>query len=623
MILTAKGKFIDTKPMERLLTQGEKYADKIHFVLPAINNDVNIVNCSFVIRTVASDGSMTETGLTAQRSIEQVLLTWDVPESVTAVAGMLQMELVGIKDSDIIIKYKMPAIFIKGAVMGDHLPPPDIIEEKLAQMNDILRQAQGKLDEAKDMVVNISSDIIDKTLAISDKAADAKITGDRLEGLSSDITDLDELVKGILTNISSGGIAQSMIEVINARTSPGLKGRVFDSLSDRLKEEFSEKVDFGAFWANMDDIAQQFVVDEKEVKDARISPGLDDREFNSLSERLESEFFAANEKTNSLLSQMETTSEIASDAQYKANLLHSQVDDIRGNIDGTQFLGNSNTATKLQTARQINGTAFDGSKDINIPIKGCYAYDESTTASTAPWHKVASCTLTKGSEDAYAVFHVYRTLSSTFPGGILKARIRTNTDVTLQSCNLLWEYANNINKEDFILCIIQDQNSKTLTAELWVSITARWIGYQFTMIADTDRTSIRSDRWTLYNSSVGQAAYTESYKTINSEFSPIQNPVELSDSGWTRMTISGGNGELYYRKCGKTVELKGSASPNADNEWTVCTLPDGYRPSTASVDVIVMGNSPRKLSISTQGVVTVSNVTAHEAIRLQACFLVD
>lgn len=238
MTLTAKGKFIDTKPMERLLTQGEKYADKIHFVLPAINNDVNIVNCSFVIRTVASDGSMTETGLTAQRSIEQVLLTWDVPESVTAVAGMLQMELVGIKDSDIIIKYKMPAVFIKGAVMGDHLPPPDVIEEKLAQMNGMLAQAQAKLDEAKDMVVNISSDIIDKTLTISDKAADAKITGDRIEDLSGDITKIDNLVKGILTNISDGAIGQTLMEVINARTS-SITSEEFPSLSERLESDFS------------------------------------------------------------------------------------------------------------------------------------------------------------------------------------------------------------------------------------------------------------------------------------------------------------------------------------------------------------------------------------------------
>jgi len=258
-----------------------------------------------------------------------------------------------------------------------------------------------------------------------------------------------------------------------------------------------------------------------------------------------------------------------------------------------------------------------------IPIKGCYAYDDSSTIATAPWHKVASCTLTKGSEDAYAVFHVYRTLASTFPGGILKVRIRTNPDVTLQSGNLLWEYANNINKEDFILSIIQDQNSKTLTAELWVNISVRWSGYQFTMIADTDRTSIRNNKWTLYNSSTGQAAYTESYKTINSEFSPIQNTAELSGSDWIQLVINGGDGELYYRRYGKMVEIKGSVSPLNSGQWSLYTLPAGYRPSTASVDVLVMGNSPRNLNISTQGNVTLSDVTAHELIKLHACFLIN
>jgi len=294
---------------------------------------------------------------------------------------------------------------------------------------------------------------------------------------------------------------------------------------------------------------------------------------------------------------------------------------------------NAPTATKLQTARQINGVAFDGSEDINIPIKGCYAYDESTTAATAPWHKVASCTLTKGSEDDYAVFHVYRTLASTFPGGILKVRIRTNTDVTLQSCNLLWEYANNINKEDFILCIIQDQNSKTLTAELWVNIPVRWSGYQFTMIADTDRTSIRSDRWTLYNSSVGQAAYTESYKTINSEFSPIQNPVELSDSGWIQIKINASGGEAWYRKYGKVVELRCAAVLlDSDlNEWTVCTLPDGYRPSAMDVEGVARifsGHEVYKMTVSEDGNVSISSHSGETlpyrtTYSVHACFLVD
>ena len=33
---------------------------------------------------------------------------------------------------------------------------------------------------------------------------------------------------------------------------------------------------------------------------------------------------------------------------------------------GAKFLGNANTATKLETARTINGVAFDGTKDITI-----------------------------------------------------------------------------------------------------------------------------------------------------------------------------------------------------------------------------------------------------------------
>lgn len=291
-------------------------------------------------------------------------------------------------------------------------------------------------------------------------------------------------------------------------------------------------------------------------------------------------------------------------------------------ITATQFPGNSSTATKLQTARKINNVAFDGSEDIAIPIKGCYAYDNTTTVTTASWHKVASCTLNKASDDAYAVFHVYRTFIESQAGGILKAHIRTSPDITFSNCQLTWEYANNINKEDFVLCVVQDQTNKTLTAELWVRISTRYVGYQFTMIADTSRTSTRNNVWTLYNSSVGQTEYTESYKAITSELSTIQNPVELTDSGWTRIAITGGNGELYYRKYGKMVELKGSASPNSSNEWTVCTLPDGYRPSTTDVYACVMGSSSRKLTVSTQGVVTVSDVVAREAIYMHVCFLI-
>jgi len=110
---------------------------------------------------------------------------------------------------------------------------------------------------------------------------------------------------------------------------------------------------------------------------------------------------------------------------------------------------------------------------------------------------------------------------------------------------------------------------------------------------------------------------------INSEFSPIQNTAELSGSDWIQLVINGGNGELYYRRYGKMVEIKGSVSPLNSGQWSLYTLPAGYRPSTASVDVLVMGNSPRNLNISTQGNVTLSDVTAHELIKLHACFLIN
>ena len=39
-------------------------------------------------------------------------------------------------------------------------------------------------------------------------------------------------------------------------------------------------------------------------------------------------------------------------------------------VGGVRWLGNANTATKLETARKINGVAFDGTKDITIEASG-------------------------------------------------------------------------------------------------------------------------------------------------------------------------------------------------------------------------------------------------------------
>ncbi|MDE6021819.1 MAG: hypothetical protein K2H01_12580 [Ruminococcus sp.] len=138
--LTAQDKFIDTKEIKYLLTQGEKNSDMIQFLLKTKNNDVDISECTFILRTVASEGSMSETALAKAVTGENIALLWKIPDTATAVAGMLRMELIGIKENTTIIKFKMPPVYVKEAVMGSNVPIPDIVDEKLAQMNSILNQ---------------------------------------------------------------------------------------------------------------------------------------------------------------------------------------------------------------------------------------------------------------------------------------------------------------------------------------------------------------------------------------------------------------------------------------------------------------------------------------------------
>jgi hypothetical protein len=58
-----------------------------------------------------------------------------VPETVTAVAGLLHLELIASREDINLIKYQMPPILIREAIRGENLPVPDVIDEKLALMN--------------------------------------------------------------------------------------------------------------------------------------------------------------------------------------------------------------------------------------------------------------------------------------------------------------------------------------------------------------------------------------------------------------------------------------------------------------------------------------------------------
>lgn len=213
MILKATDKFIDTSPIERLLTEGEKYSDVINFVLPKVNNGIDISDCIFVMRTVAATGEMTEGLLTSYTEDSNIIAQWYPSEAVTAVPGMLSLELIGSKGSERIIKYKMPAIYVKEAVMGEGLPVPDIMEEKLAMMNETLSQA-AELQKESETLHNESQELQRRT---------------------------EELAEQIVVS------SEYVSEVTAARTASKTAG-TYSTLSERLAADFDECITDGQLY---------------------------------------------------------------------------------------------------------------------------------------------------------------------------------------------------------------------------------------------------------------------------------------------------------------------------------------------------------------------------------------
>ena len=315
----------------------------------------------------------------------------------------------------------------------------------------------------------------------------------------------------------------------------------------------------------------------------------------------------------------------------------------KGNFSGS-LSGNASSATKLATARTINGVAFDGSKNITVPLRSCYAYDDSSTFADTPWHKVASISLTGTNVDRIAIFHVDKGWTDGGFSGILRARIRVgSTAGKIEHYSLTWEFVNDgfitmtgtLMSQDFCLSIYNDTTTGKAKANLWVKITSRYDGWQFTLLSQGDRVGPNNGYWTLINSSSGVENILDG-KTLSGQTpaicSTISNPIKymylsdvgaeiettranlqdmvgIRDSGWRTLVD-----KVKYRKIGNIVEVRGTyTAPNSGGGMTIGTLPSGYRPSNSSVyntnSVDSTASNIYYTSVSTAGVVIISGMS--------------
>lgn len=219
------------------------------------------------------------------------------------------------------------------------------------------------------------------------------------------------------------------------------------------------------------------------------------------------------------------------------------------NVYATTFTGalsgNASTATKLATARTISTTGdvvssgtFDGSGNLALATRRRGAsVGQSTSTTTNPWYKVASCVIGGAYEDRWITFLVNGAYANdTQKIGILRASFRSTSAKLWESGSLRWESATNkITLSDFVLAY--KNGDANVTVELWCKCVNGYNGYHFDVIGEGSRGGRSSRDWTLYNTwtAGSQAALPTGYTTINSELLTISNPMSGNAATTTKL----------------------------------------------------------------------------------------
>ena len=147
-MLTANQKYIDTANIKHLLSAGEKNADKIQIAVDRYYHQTDLSDCLFTLRAVNSSGGLVMQNLEKETTENQIILTWVVDESFTAVSGQLLPEIVGQKDDTVVIKYEMTPMVVRNSILEQYNGGIDAIDKALREMQSILAQAEQLIAKA-------------------------------------------------------------------------------------------------------------------------------------------------------------------------------------------------------------------------------------------------------------------------------------------------------------------------------------------------------------------------------------------------------------------------------------------------------------------------------------------
>lgn len=194
MEVFAKGKNIPTYAFGNLFVQGEKLADTITVSVERFRNGVDLNDYMFMIVGLTEEGWEVRQVIVSRTADSQYIrLKWNVSGDFTVNAGKLRLELRVFDETDgeihTMIKYDMPAVYVRPTISGKNEPLPDTDKQLI---DNLTVTAAGCMEELQDTVstaqVNLQNTVNNFNVWVQDKLNSFDIDGTkaRLDKMEAD-----------------------------------------------------------------------------------------------------------------------------------------------------------------------------------------------------------------------------------------------------------------------------------------------------------------------------------------------------------------------------------------------------------------------------------------------------
>lgn len=176
MDIRTQNKTMLLEPLRNIIRQGEALADNVVIEMPKQREGIDLTTLGWEIRAASEKDTLTIVPAEKNETGENLIVSFKVTADLTAVAGALELSLVGINaDGSIIVKFiGDKPIFVKEALNGNYSPAPDALESALALAKVAVESAGVAVEEAKEA------------------ASDAKVAVITANGVKDEILSLKE-----------------------------------------------------------------------------------------------------------------------------------------------------------------------------------------------------------------------------------------------------------------------------------------------------------------------------------------------------------------------------------------------------------------------------------------------